>query len=75
MVEDYELVARMYRYAGDHDLRWRFAALGAAQAHTEVPGTVAAFLRQRRRWLASSCRRTGGTAPWSVSDATDGWAP
>ncbi|HNP58865.1 MAG TPA: glycosyltransferase [Gordonia sp. (in: high G+C Gram-positive bacteria)] len=51
MVEDYELVARMYRYAGDHDLRWRFAALGAAQAHTEAPGTVAAFLRQRRRWF------------------------
>lgn len=51
LVEDYELVARMQRYAGDHDLVWRFRVLGDAQAQTEAPSTVAAFLRQRRRWF------------------------
>lgn len=51
LVEDYELIARMQRYAGDHDLVWRFRVLGDAQAHTEAPSTVSAFLRQRRRWF------------------------
>jgi cellulose synthase/poly-beta-1,6-N-acetylglucosamine synthase-like glycosyltransferase len=51
LVEDYELVARMQRYAGDHGLVWRFRVLGDAQARTEAPGSVAAFLRQRRRWF------------------------
>ncbi|OBF11790.1 glycosyl transferase [Mycobacterium sp. ACS4331] len=51
LVEDYELVARLWRYAGEHNLSWRFRALGDAQARTEAPGTVLAFLRQRRRWF------------------------
>jgi cellulose synthase/poly-beta-1,6-N-acetylglucosamine synthase-like glycosyltransferase len=51
LVEDYELVARMQRYAGDHGLTWRFRVLGGAQARTEAPGTIACFLRQRRRWF------------------------
>lgn len=51
LVEDYELVARLQRHAGDHGLTWRFRVLGDAQARTEAPGTVAAFLRQRRRWF------------------------
>jgi len=51
LVEDYELIARMQRYAGERALRWRFRVLGAARARTEAPGTVAALLRQRRRWF------------------------
>lgn len=51
LVEDYELVARMRRYAGERGLDWRFRVLGAAQARTEAPGSVPAFLRQRRRWF------------------------
>ncbi|WP_245905926.1 glycosyltransferase [Mycolicibacterium palauense] len=51
LVEDYELVARMQRYAGDHGLRWRFRVVGDAQARTEAPGSVPEFLRQRRRWF------------------------
>jgi len=51
LVEDYELVHRLYRYAGEHDLDWRFRVLGAAQAQTEAPGTIPALLRQRRRWF------------------------
>lgn len=51
MVEDYELVHRLRRYAGEHGLQWRFEVLGGAQARTEAPGSVGAFLRQRRRWF------------------------
>jgi cellulose synthase/poly-beta-1,6-N-acetylglucosamine synthase-like glycosyltransferase len=51
LVEDYELVHRMCRYAGDRGLRWRFRVLGDAQARTEAPASVSAFLRQRRRWF------------------------
>jgi cellulose synthase/poly-beta-1,6-N-acetylglucosamine synthase-like glycosyltransferase len=51
MVEDYELVHRLRRYAGDRGLPWRFEVLGGAQARTEAPGSSGAFLRQRRRWF------------------------
>lgn len=51
LVEDYELVARLRRYAGENRLDWRFRVLGAAQASTEAPGSVPAFLAQRRRWF------------------------
>lgn len=51
LVEDYELVARMHRHAGARGVDWRFRVLGAAQARTEAPGSVPAFLRQRRRWF------------------------
>ncbi len=51
LVEDYELVARMRRHAGESQLDWRFRVLGAAQASTEAPSSVVAFLRQRRRWF------------------------
>jgi cellulose synthase/poly-beta-1,6-N-acetylglucosamine synthase-like glycosyltransferase len=51
LVEDYELVHRMRRYAGERGLVWRFRVLGDAQARTEAPGSVAALLRQRRRWF------------------------
>ena len=51
LVEDYELIHRMRRYALGQGLDWRFRVLGGAQARTEAPATVGAFLRQRRRWF------------------------
>jgi cellulose synthase/poly-beta-1,6-N-acetylglucosamine synthase-like glycosyltransferase len=51
LVEDYELVHRLRRYAGEHGLTWRFRVVDGAQARTEAPGSTAAFLRQRRRWF------------------------
>jgi cellulose synthase/poly-beta-1,6-N-acetylglucosamine synthase-like glycosyltransferase len=51
LVEDYELVHRLRRYAGERGLTWRFRVVGGAQARTEAPGSTAAFLRQRRRWF------------------------
>ena len=51
LVEDYELVHRLYRYSGERQLNWRFRVLGDAQARTTAPGSVPALLRQRRRWF------------------------
>lgn len=51
LVEDYEIVHRLYRYAGDHNAPCRFRVLGTAQARTEAPGSIPALLRQRRRWF------------------------
>ena len=51
LVEDYELIHRMRRHAAARGAVWRFRVLGAAQARTEAPGSVGAFLRQRRRWF------------------------
>ena len=51
LVEDYELIHRLRRRAVDDGLDWRFSVLGDAQARTEAPGSLGAFLRQRRRWF------------------------
>ena len=51
LVEDYELIHRLRRHAVERGLDWRFRVLGDAQARTEAPGSVGAFLRQRRRWF------------------------
>lgn len=51
LVEDYELVHRLRRSGVQRGLAWRTAVLGAARARTDAPATVAAFLRQRRRWF------------------------
>ncbi|MEO6362976.1 MAG: glycosyltransferase [Caldimonas sp.] len=51
LVEDYELIHRLRRHAATNGLDWRFRVLGDAQARTEAPGSVGAFLRQRRRWF------------------------
>ncbi len=51
LVEDYELTHRMRDHGVRQNLGWRTAVIGAAQGRTEVPGTVGAFLRQRRRWF------------------------
>ena len=51
LVEDYELIHRLLRHSGLHRLGWRSRVVGGAQARTEAPSTIAAFLRQRRRWF------------------------
>ncbi|MEO8723369.1 MAG: glycosyltransferase [Sphingobium sp.] len=51
MVEDYELIHRMYRHARDHGLDWKVRVVGGALASTDAPASPMAFLRQRRRWF------------------------
>ena len=52
LVEDYELIHRLRRHAVDHGLHWDVSVVGNAHARTDAPGTLASFLRQRRRWFA-----------------------
>ncbi|MGN6232955.1 MAG: glycosyltransferase family 2 protein [Trinickia sp.] len=52
LVEDYELIHRLRRYAVEHGKRWRVRVIGSAHARTDAPGTLQSFLRQRRRWFA-----------------------
>lgn len=52
LVEDYELIHRMHRHSFDHNLGWTIRVIGEAQARTDAPETLPAFLRQRRRWFA-----------------------
>ncbi|HEX7858153.1 MAG TPA: glycosyltransferase [Sphingobium sp.] len=51
MVEDYELIHRLYRYSRDKGLDWRVRVVGDAIATTDAPASPLAFLRQRRRWF------------------------
>ena len=51
LVEDYELIHRLRRHGALAGLGWTTAVLGRAQARTDAPATVGAFLRQRRRWF------------------------
>jgi len=51
IVEDYELIHRLRRYAVQHRLVWTTAVLGSVRARTDAPASVGAFLRQRRRWF------------------------
>lgn len=51
LVEDYELTHRLLRHGVQNGQRWRTAVLGDAQARTDAPSAVPAFLRQRRRWF------------------------
>jgi GT2 family glycosyltransferase len=52
LVEDYEVIHRLHRHAGEHGHDWRVRILGDAIAHTEAPQALLSFLRQRRRWFA-----------------------
>lgn len=51
MVEDYELIHRLYRHAADSGQHWTVRVVGAALASTDAPASPMAFLRQRRRWF------------------------
>lgn len=51
LVEDYELIHRLVRYGALNGLDWRTSVVGRAHARTEAPSSIAAFLRQRRRWF------------------------
>ncbi len=50
-VEDYELIHRLHRHATEHDYDWRVRVIGGAQALTDAPASLRAFMRQRRRWF------------------------
>jgi len=52
LVEDYELIHRLHRYAYEHGLAWHVAVLGEVRGRTDAPATLMSFLRQRRRWFA-----------------------
>ena len=52
LVEDYELIHRLRRHAGDAGLRWMVRVLPEARALTDAPHGILGFLRQRRRWFA-----------------------
>ena len=72
LVEDYELIHRMRRHAVERGVDWRFRVLGNAQARTEAPGSIGAFLRQRRRWFGGFLQ----TQYWyraMVGDRRHGW--
>lgn len=51
LVEDYELTHRLLHHAVAQGLRWRTDVIGGARARTDAPGSLGAFLRQRRRWF------------------------
>ena len=51
MVEDYELIHRLHRYAADTGQDWRVRVIGRALASTDAPASPIGFLRQRRRWF------------------------
>lgn len=50
-VEDYEVLYRLHRRAGDAASPWRVAVIPGARAVTDAPGRPGQFLRQRARWF------------------------
>lgn len=52
LVEDYELIHRLHRYAHEHGLDWRVRVIPGARAETDAPASLRVFLHQRRRWFA-----------------------
>jgi glycosyltransferase involved in cell wall biosynthesis len=72
LVEDYELIHRLRRFGALAGRNWSTRVLGHALARTEAPGTVSAFLRQRRRWFGGFLQ----TQFWyrdMVGDRRYGW--
>jgi cellulose synthase/poly-beta-1,6-N-acetylglucosamine synthase-like glycosyltransferase len=52
LVEDYELLFRLYRAAGDAGVPIEVRVIGEARATTDAPGSLSLFVRQRTRWYA-----------------------
>jgi cellulose synthase/poly-beta-1,6-N-acetylglucosamine synthase-like glycosyltransferase len=52
LVEDYELLFRLYRRAGEGDAVPEVRVVRGARATTEAPAAFGLFLRQRTRWFA-----------------------
>lgn len=52
LVEDYDLIHRLYRVAARRGVSWKVKVLGDARAVTDAPSKIGVFLRQRRRWFA-----------------------
>lgn len=52
LVEDYELIHRLHRYAHEQGLDWQVQVLPGPRAVTDAPANIPGFLRQRRRWFA-----------------------
>ena len=72
LVEDYELIHRLRRFGTLNQRDWTTRVLGNARARTEAPGTIGAFLRQRRRWFGGFLQ----TQFWyrdMVGDRRHGW--
>ncbi len=72
LVEDYELIHRLRRYATLNGRGWTTRVLGGARARTEAPGTIGSFLRQRQRWFGGFLQ----TQYWyrdMVGDKRHGW--
>ena len=51
-VEDYELLYRLHRLAGDTGRSLSVRVIGDARAVTDAPAGLRVFLRQRQRWFA-----------------------
>ncbi len=51
LVEDYELIHRLRRHSVLNGLGWTTSVVGGSRAVTDAPGSLGAFLNQRRRWF------------------------
>ena len=56
LVEDYELIHRIHKYSCENDLSWQVGVVANAYATTDAPGTISAFIQQRKRWFAGFLR-------------------
>ncbi len=52
LVEDYDLIHRLYRHSFDRGLSWKVRVIATARARTDAPAGVRAFLKQRQRWFS-----------------------
>ncbi|HUQ50271.1 MAG TPA: glycosyltransferase family 2 protein [Terriglobales bacterium] len=52
LVEDYELIYRLHRYAGEHGEKMQVQVIGGARAVTDAPASIRSFLNQRARWFS-----------------------
>lgn len=51
LVEDYDLIHRLHRWAYDHGADLRVSLVSGARAVTDAPATLRALLKQRLRWF------------------------